>query len=125
MFLKHYVGCSDRMIEHLNSNMHYQLFCDIVIPVDCPIVNYKIVSQIRCEVASKLKIQKVQQVFAQKWRPYMSELGSICMDATCYESDIRYPIDIKLLWKSLEWSYHLLKEHCACLSLPLTRTNNY
>jgi len=90
MFLKHYVGCSDRkLIEHLNSNMHYQLFCDIVIPVDYSIMNYKIVSQIRCEVASKLKTQKIQQVFAQKCRPYMSELGSICMDATCYESDIR------------------------------------
>ena len=123
MLLKHYAGCSDRkLVEHLNSNVHYQIFCDVVLPVGRPITNYKIVSGIRCELAGKLKIGKVQQVLAEKWRPYMSELGSICMDATCYESDMRYPTDIKLLWEAVEWNQRLLKEHCRMLGVPLPRT---
>ena len=123
MFLKHYAGCSDRkLIEHLNSNVHYQIFCDVVVPVGSPIVNYKIVSEVRCEMAERLKIGKVQQVLANKWAPYMSGLGSICMDATCYESDMRYPTDIKLLWETVEWNYRILREHCRILGLPLPRT---
>ena len=30
-------------------------------------------------------------------------------DATCYESFIRYPTDVKLLWESIEWSYGQMK----------------
>ena len=26
-------------------------------------------------------------------------------DATCYESHMRFPTDMKLLWESLEWLY--------------------
>ena len=44
MFLKHYVGCSDsKLIEHLNGNIHYQIFCDIIIPPSKPLTNFKIV----------------------------------------------------------------------------------
>ena len=123
MFLEHFVGYSDRrLVEHLNYNVHYQIFCDIVIPVGSPITNYKIVSEIRCELAAKLNIHNVQQVLAGKWAPYMSDLGSICMDATCYESDMRYPTDIKLLWEAVQWNHSLLKAHCKVLGLPLPRT---
>lgn len=123
MFLKHYASCSDRkLVEQLNSNIHYQIFCDIVIPIGSPIVNYKIVSEIRCELAGKLKIDELQQVLANTWKPYMSELGSICMDATAYESDMRYPTDIKLLWEAVQWNHGLLKGHCKMLGLALPRT---
>ncbi len=123
MFLKHYACCSDRkLIEHLNSNVHYQIFCDVVVPVGSPITNYKIVSEIRCELAGRLKTGKVQRVLAREWAPYMSELGSICMDATCYESDMRYPTDIKLLWEAVEWNHGLLREHGRMLGLSLPRT---
>jgi hypothetical protein len=30
-------------------------------------------------------------------------------DATCYESFIRFPTDVKLLWESVEWIYRQLK----------------
>ena len=70
MFLKHFVGCSDRkLIEHLNSNVHYQIFCDVVLPIGRPITNYKIVSEIRCELADKLKVDRLQSVLAGKWKP--------------------------------------------------------
>ena len=123
MFLKHFVGCSDlRLVEHLNYNVHYQIFCDIVIPIGRPITNYKIVSEIRSELARKLNIDKAQRVLAKKWSGYMSELGSILMDATCYESDMRYPTDIRLLWEAVEWNHALLRGHCRILGLPLPRT---
>ena len=33
-------------------------------------------------------------------------------DATSYESYIRYPTDLKLLWESVEWLYHhLCRDH--------------
>ena len=92
MILKHYVGCSDRkLIEHLNANVHYQIFCDIIIPLGSPIKNYKIVSEIRCELACKLDIDKLQSSLAEHWKPYMANLDSMVCDATCYESDIRDP----------------------------------
>jgi len=69
MFLKHYAGCSDRkLIEQLNGNIHYQIFCDVVIDPLRPITNYKIVSQIRCELALKLDIEIVQKHLAVRWK---------------------------------------------------------
>ena len=43
MVLKAYTGFSDRLlVEHLNGNIHYQLFCGIMIDPSCPMTNYKI-----------------------------------------------------------------------------------
>jgi hypothetical protein len=33
----------------------------------------------------------------------LQDCEEICLDATCYESDLRYPIDVKLLWECCEW----------------------
>ncbi len=105
MFLKHYAGCSDsKLLEHLNGNIHYQIFCDIIIPLNSPLTNFKIISEIRCELAQRLNIDKLQSILATHWKPYMPNLDSMVCDATCYESAIRYPTDIKLLWESVEWN---------------------
>ena len=72
MFLKHYCCQSDkRLIEQLNSNIDYQFFCDVHLGFK-RITNYKIVSQIRCELANKLSIDKLEKVLASYWLPYMS-----------------------------------------------------
>lgn len=43
-----YTRFSDRLLlEHLNRNIHYQLFCSIMINPSCPITNYKIINAIR------------------------------------------------------------------------------
>ena len=110
MFLKHYAGCSDKkLIEQLNANTHYQIFCDIVIPPSAPITNFKIVSEIRCELAQKLDIDKSQEKLADYWRPYCKNKNSMVCDATCYETYMRYPTDIKLLYESVQWNYKQLK----------------
>jgi transposase len=66
MILKNYMGCSDKkLIEQLNGNINFQFFCDIVIPFENPITNFKIVSQIRCELSKTLKIREAQRILAK------------------------------------------------------------
>lgn len=123
MFLKHYAGCSDRkLIEQLNGNLDYQFFCDLYLPIGYRIKNYKIVSAIRCEVAELLDISKLQSTLFQSWLPYLSNLDSISCDATCYESSIRYPTDVKLLWEAVSWSYKELKSLSRRTRIKLLRT---
>lgn len=123
MFLKHYVGCSDsKLLEHLNANFQYQIFCDIIIQVDDPLKNYKIISEVRCELAGKLNIENLQSKLATHWQPYMTNLDSMVCDATCYESAIRYPTDIKLLWECVEWNYKMLVNHSIVLGKRRPRT---
>ena len=110
------------LIEQLNGNIHFQYFCDIVIPFDAPLTNFKIVSQIRCELASKLKIRELQQILAQAWKPYMQDLDKMLVDATCYESEVRYPTNQKLLWECVQWSYNQMVKICNYLKIKLPRS---
>ena len=63
MFLKNYAGVSDfKLIEQLNGNIHYQIFCDILLDPGERFENFKIVSQIRCGLASQLDIERCEKV---------------------------------------------------------------
>ncbi len=100
MVLKAYTGFSDRqLVEHLNGNIHYQIFCGIMIPPSLPITNFKLVSAIRNEIASRLDIDSFQELLASHWKPYLDNLHVCMTDATCYESHMRFPTDMKLLWR--------------------------
>ena len=110
MFLKSYIDVSDHdLIMQLNVNIHYQLFCGISIHPLNPLTNFKIVSEIRCEIASKMDIDKLQQELATHLKPYLEHISVIMSDATCYESSISYPTDVKILWESVDWAYKQLK----------------
>ena len=123
MFLKHYACCSDKkLIEQLNANYHYQLFCDIVVAIDNPLTNYKIVSEIRCDLGNRLDVNKTQHVLATEWRQYLENKDSVCFDATCYESYLRYPTDIKLLYEAVTWNYNWLKRINFYLGRKTIRT---
>lgn len=123
MFLKHHACCSDKkLIDQLNANLDFQFFCDIHIPPDARLTNYKIVSAIRCEIAQRLNVQKAQDVLLENWLPFMENLDSITFDASCYESSIRYPTDVKLLWEAVEWSYAQLKQLSRKVGIPVIRT---
>ena len=109
MFLKHVAGVSDKkLIDQLNANIDYQIFCDLIIGPGSRIKNFKIVSEIRCELSRVLDVEKVQRILAGEWRQYCSNKNSITCDATCYESYIRYPTDVKLLYESVRWNYERL-----------------
>jgi hypothetical protein len=124
MFLKNYVGCSDRkLINHLNGNIDFQMFCGIFLGPD-RISNYKIVSEIRCQLAKHLDIKCLQQILAESWKPYLSDTNIMLEDATCYETSMRYPTDVKLLWECTEWSYAQLKFICKYLKIRMPR-NKY
>jgi Transposase domain (DUF772) len=122
MFLKSYVSCSDRkLIEHLNGNIDFQMFCGIFLGPE-RIVNYKIVSDIRCYLSSKLNVKELQKVLANAWKPYMSQSNIMLEDATCYETSMRYPTNIKLLWECAHWCYGQMKITCKRLKIRTPRT---
>ncbi len=124
MFLKSYVGCSDRkLIDHLNGNIDFQMFCGIFLGPD-RIGNYKIVSEIRCHLARKLDLKSLQEVLAEHWKPYISDTNIMLEDATCYETSMRYPSDVKLLWECTEWAQGQLKVICKYLKIRMPR-NKY
>ena len=96
MFLKMYTGLScPKLMEQLNGNIHYQMFCDVIIDPARPLTNYKVPDDIILELSGKLKIQQQQDILAEMWRPYMENLDTMYTDATCYESGMRYPTDPK------------------------------
>lgn len=116
MFLKHYACCSDEdLMEQLNANIYYQFFCDIYLPIGSRLKNFKIISEIRCELASKLDIAETQKTLSHHWKPYLKDPSCAVTDATCYESAVRYPTNQKLLWESVDWTYQQL-----CLLCQLT-----
>ena len=122
MFLKHYACCSDRrLIEQLNGNIEYQFFCDLYLGVE-RLSNYKIVSEIRCELAEKLDIDKIQQELYDHWSAHIQDKHSLTVDATCYESDLRHPTDQKLLWECVDWNYRQLRSLCKARKVHLPRT---
>ncbi len=109
-FLKPFTGVSDkRLMERINSDYQFQFFCGIDIPVSSTIKNFKIISEIRTELGKKLNIEAKQKVLAKHWKPYLKETKTIMEDATCYESWMRYPTDVKLLWESVDWIYNQVK----------------
>jgi len=77
MFLKNYTGLSDaKLIEQLNSNFDYQLFCDIELGFE-RLTNFKIVSQIRCELSEHLDIHSLEKVLFTSWTQYYKRIATI------------------------------------------------
>lgn len=124
MFLKSYLnGLSDRqLIDRLNRDVFLQLFCDILIPIDQPVTNYKIVSEIRCELSEYLDMDAIQEAIVQKMKPQMEHPHIAHMDATVYESNIRYPTDVKILWESCVWIGKQTKKISRALRIPHQRS---
>lgn len=125
MVLKAYSNLSDRdLIAQLNANLHYQLFCGVRINPLRPLDNFKIVSEIRCEIGRKLDIHEAQQLLAQYWKPYLENTHVLMTDATCYESSLRFPTSVKLLWECVDWLQGQLKGIIKALGLRMPR-NKY
>ncbi len=123
MFLKKKTQMSfPKLMEELNGNIHYQMFCDILIDPTHPLTNYKLLDDIAAELAGSLKIQELQNLLAESWKPYMKNLDTMFTDATCYESEMRYPTDQKLLWECVEKGYELMCEASQRLGIHRPRT---
>ena len=123
MILKMYTQLSaPKLMEQLNGNVHYQIFCDIYIHPERPLTNYKLIDDVASELAGGLKIQQLQDILAKAWKPYMKNLDTMCTDATCYESEMRYPTDQKLLWECCQKSYAIMCEVSRRMNICRPRT---
>lgn len=128
MILKSRYNLSDKdLIERLNSDIHFQLFCGVFISPTSIIEDYKIVSRIRTELSKKLSSKNMllfQKIIAKTIKTYIScnELKIVMSDATCYESNMRYPTTSKLLWESIERVRNMITKQCSVLSIKQPRT---
>ena len=125
MFLKPYTGQSDDgLIEMLNGSIHMQMFCGVLIDPARPIKDGKIVSAIRNRIASVMDIRELQKILYGRWDGSLDDKDLCLTDATCYESHLRFPTDVKLLWECCGWLQSLVAKTCKELKERLPR-NKY
>ena len=79
-------------------------------------------SQIRCELASRLEIDTTEKLFYKHWKSYIETSNQVTVDATCYESELRYPSNQKLLWEAVSWLYAQLNKTCKILGIKMIRS---
>jgi hypothetical protein len=123
MFLKSYTNLSDSdLFDRLHSDIHFQMFCDVYIAPDQRLKDFKMISDIRVELAGVCDWDSFQNKMVNHWKPHLEQTNIIMTDATCYETDMRYPTDVKLLWESCEWLYHHIKKLCKLNKLRVPRS---
>ena len=112
-FLKFYEKCSDRrLLERINTDWSLQFFCGISLGPNEEIKDKDLIWQIRAFVGEYLEIPKYQKIIIDSWKPDMEDTETGLTDATCYESYIKYPTAVKLLWDCIEWLHKQLKYWC-------------
>lgn len=111
LILKHYTGLSDALlIERINTDWAMQLFCGIQLK---PGQQIKVTNQPnfwRTYIGKHLDIEALQKRASDYWKPWIQQRGIGMQDATCYESRISFPTDIKLLWQCCNATYLLLQQ---------------
>lgn len=124
MFLKAYLDISDeKLIERFNTDWSLQLFCGKLLAENQRIKDKTIVCRIRAYVAENADWQQLQEVLINHWKRDMENTHVLLMDATCYESYIRFPTDVKLLWESCQWVFEKqLYRWCKVLQIKRPRS---
>jgi hypothetical protein len=124
MFLKSYLNISDeKLIERFNTDWSLQLFCNKLLKDGQKIRDKAIISRIRTYIAEHTDWQQLQEVLINHWKRDMDNTHVLLMDATCYESYIRFPTDVKLLWESCHWIFEKqLYRWCKILGLKRPRS---
>lgn len=106
MFLKSYLNISDeKLIDRFNTDYSLQLFCGKLLKAEEYVGDNAIVSRIRNYISDNCDWNQVQKVLIEHWKRDMNNTHVLFMDATCYESYVRYPTDVKLLWESCKWVF--------------------
>ena len=125
MILKHYLNVSDELlIERINTDWSMQLFCGIRLREDERIADTNLPSYWRGYIGRHLDINALQKHLAVYWKPYMEQTQIGMQDATCYESRITHPTDVKLLWQCCNNVHQYLQQQRKMLRLRKSR-NNY
>ena len=122
--LKHYLQLSDELLmERINTDWSMQLFCGILLKPGERIKDMNLPSWWRTYIGSHLNIDAMQITLAKYWKPFMQQTGVGMQDATCYESRISFPTDVKLIWNCCHEVYQLIQLQRKTLKLRKSRMN--
>ncbi|MEM9259169.1 MAG: transposase [Bacteroidota bacterium] len=126
MFLKHHLGLSDKLlVDRLNTDSHLQFFCFTRIKFNQPIRDQDLVGRWRRFFGEHLHIEALQKILAQAWSDKIEHPHLQLDDATCYESEIKYPTDVKLLFDCCEWLDQQLSQACNFCQVRRVRHDKY
>ncbi len=124
LFLKHYLQISDELlIERINTDWSMQLFCGILLKPGERIKDTNLPSVWRCYIGKHLDIDAMQKQVADYWKPFMDDTKIGQQDATCYESRISFPTDVKLVWQCCSELYLMIQEQRKKVGLRKSRMN--
>ena len=106
MILKHYTCLSDeKLLNRLNTDYAMQYFCGIELRNGKMIRDNSFVTNVRSYISKHFDLDTIQSLFVKNWKEEIQEPDTITIDATCYESYIRFPTDVKLLNESMEYIF--------------------
>ena len=104
LFLQSYTQLSDRkFIDHFNGNWQMQMFCGVQLALNESIKDRNLMTRVRGYVSAYLNLEEFQTTLLKDWKPYLENMHVGMSDATVYESYLRYPTDVKLLWECCEY----------------------
>jgi len=123
MVLKSYLNLSDAMlIDRINTDWALQMFCGIQLKSNQRIRDKDIPSRIRKFLGENINIEAFQQILIKHWKPFMNDTHCFLNDATAYESYVKYPTDVKLLWDSCNWIFESMFSLCKFLKIRRPRS---
>jgi len=123
MVLKNYLGLSDaKLIERVNTDWALQMFCGIQLKDNEQIRDKDIISRWRLFFGKHLSWEVFQALLIEYWKPFIEQQHVLLMDATCFESHLRFPTDAKLLWECNEYIYKQM--NLICKTLKIRRPRN-
>jgi len=126
LVLKHYLQLSDELlIQRINTDWSMQLFCGILLKPGERIKDMNLPSWWRTYIGEHLKIDALQIELTRYWKPFMEQTGVGMQDATCYESRISYPTDVKLIWNCCHEVYQFIQQQRKGLKLRKSRMNYF
>ena len=121
-FLKIYEGCSyEKLLSRINTDWQLQLFCGIQLSENEEIKDPNLLWQIRKFVSAHLDIDKFQTILIKNWKGELENTQMGFSDATCYESYIKYPTDVGLLWDCASWLNDSIRYYSKELGIRLPR----
>jgi transposase, IS5 family len=125
LIAKHYLQLSDSLlIERLNTDWSLQLFCGIRLRADERIRDEDLPGRWRRYIGRYLDIDQWQLTLASSWKDQIHQSHVALTDATCYESYITFPTDVKLIWKSCGEVYTLINDIRKNQKLRVSRANH-
>ena len=113
MFLKAYLNVSDKeLVERLNTDYSLQYFCHCYVPAHNPIRDQNLPSKIRVELGQYISYEDFQKKLAEAWKDDLDHHDISMQDATCYESMMRYPTSVKILYEAMEYLEKYMRKLC-------------